>query len=106
VHKLIQVYKIWHETLPNISKYSRYSLGLKIDSLFLEVIESILSAISAHTSEKHKYLREASKSLDLLQFFLQIAWEVKAVSDKKFLLLSEKLVVIGKMLGGWIKRAQ
>jgi hypothetical protein len=92
--------------LPSIPKHSRYSLGLKIDNLFLTVIENILLAAGSHANEKHKYLSKASASLDLLKFFLQIAWEVKAISDNKFLLLSEGLVEIGKMLGGWLKRTQ
>ena len=92
--------------MPSIPKHSRYSLGLKIDNLFLAVIKNILLAANSHASDKHKYLNRASTSLDLLKFFMQIAWEIKALPNKKFLLLSEKLVEIGKMLGGWIKRAQ
>ena len=97
---------MWHETLPSIPKHSRYSLGLKIDNLFLAVIEGILSAASSKSKDKYMSLHSASASLDLLKFFLQVAWEVKAISNKKFLVLSEQLVEIGKMLGGWIKRAQ
>jgi len=31
-------------------------------------------------------------------------WEIKALDNKKFILLSEKLNEIGKMLGGWSKQ--
>ena len=41
--------------------------------------------------------------LDLLKFFLQISWEIKALDNKKYITLSEKLGEIGKMIGGWIK---
>jgi len=46
---------------------------------------------------------DASVKLDLLKFFLQIAWEIKSLDNKKYILLSERLNEIGKMLGGWIK---
>jgi len=39
----------------------------------------------------------------LLKFFLRISWEIKAVDNKKYIALSERLDEIGKMLGGWIK---
>ncbi|MBU1685335.1 four helix bundle protein [Patescibacteria group bacterium] len=97
---------MWHETLPSLPKHTKYSLGLKIDELFLGVIENVLEAAGSKPSDKCEHLHRASSKLDLLKFFLQIAWEVKAISNNKFLMLSEKLVEIGKMLGGWIKRAQ
>ena len=35
---------------------------------------------------------------------LQIAWEIKALDAKKYILLSGKLDEIGRMLGGWLKQ--
>ena len=92
--------------MPSLPKHTRYSLGRKIDELFLGVIENVLAAAGSKPNDKCEHLSKASSKLDLLKFFLQIAWEVKAISDKKFLLLSENLVEIGKMLGGWMKSAQ
>jgi hypothetical protein len=34
---------------------------------------------------------------------LQIAWENKCVKNDNYTLLSEQLIEIGKMLGGWKK---
>lgn len=42
--------------------------------------------------------------MDLLKFFLQIAWELKALDNKKYLALSAPLIEVGKMLGGWRKQ--
>jgi predicted membrane chloride channel (bestrophin family) len=49
-------------------------------------------------------ITKASNNLDLLKFFLQIAWEIKALDNKKYIALSEKLNEMGKMLGGWRKQ--
>jgi hypothetical protein len=43
------------------------------------------------------------EKIDLAKFFLQILWEIGALDNKKYILLSEKLDSIGKMLGGWLK---
>jgi len=84
-------------------KSSRYTLGIKIDSLFLEVIELIIKASYSDKLEKFISLKNASVKLDLLKFFLQITWEIKSLDNKKYILISEKMNEIGKMLGGWIK---
>lgn len=47
------------------------------------------------------YIVKASTKLDVLKFFLQLSWEIKALDNKKYSVLSQKLNEIGKMLGGW-----
>ena len=103
IQKLVQTYKLWHSFLSNFSKDSRYTIGTKIDSLFLETIELIIKASYSDKVEKLIALKNASTKLDLLKFFLQITWEIKSLDNKKYILLSEKLDEIGKMLGGWIR---
>ena len=63
-------------------------------------------AVNSNTTEKSACLKKASDKLDILKFFLKIMWEIKALPDKKFLMFSETLSETGKMLGGWIKKAQ
>ncbi len=58
----------------------------------------------APKSQKAAIVQRASTKLDALKFFLQIAWEVKALDNKKYLRLSEPLDEVGKMLGGWRKQ--
>jgi len=78
-------------------------LGSKIDSLFTETIELIIKASYSSKGEKLVYLLKASAKFDLLKFFLKVSWEIRALDNKKYIRLSEKLNEIGKMLGGWIK---
>ena len=103
IQKLVGIYKLWHEIVHNFSKDSRYTLGAKIDSLFLEVIENIIKAGYSDKAEKQIFLKRASAKLDLVKFFLQIAWEIKSLDNKKYINISEKLNEVGKMLGGWLK---
>jgi len=79
-------------------------MGEKIDSLFLEVTELAFLAGYFYKAQKLPYVQKAAVKLDLLKFFFQIVWEIKALDNKKFILLSEKLNEIGKMLGGWSKQ--
>jgi hypothetical protein len=77
-------------------------LGIKIDRLFIETTEYIFVASRMAKDQKLPYLQKASAKLDMLKFFLQISWEIKSLDSKKYIILSEHLDEIGKMLGGWI----
>lgn len=51
-------------------------------------------------------MQKAAAKLDLAKFFLQLLWEIGALDNKKFIVLSEKLYEIGKMFGGWVRQLQ
>ena len=103
IFKLVELYKLWHNILPHFPKTSRYRLGLRIDSLFIEIAENLFIANYSSKKEKLPFLTKSSKKIDLLKFLLQISWEIKALDDKKYLVLSQKVDEAGKMIGGWIK---
>jgi len=77
-----------------------------VDILFIEIIENIFIAQHKNKEQKLIYLNKSSDKLDLLKFLLQISWEIKALDNKKYILLSQKLNEIGRMLGGWQKQTQ
>lgn len=103
LQKLIISYKIWHGYLIGLEKSSRYSLGIKIDGLFVETISLLFSA-SKKRDHKLIYLSRASDTFDLLKFMLQISWDIKVIDNKKYIALSRELETIGRMLGGWLKQ--
>lgn len=104
LQKAVESYKLWHIWLNDFPRLSRYSLGAKIDSLFTDTIELLLLAGYASKPDKAALVRRASGKLDALKFFLQVAWELKALDNQKYTQLSEQLAEIGKMLGGWRKQ--
>ena len=100
------IYKLWLEFRDHVSKKFRHTLGDKIDSYFLDIIELLLVASYLGKEQKLPYLQKAGNKLDILKFFLQIAWEIKALDNRKYTILSEQLNEIGKMIGGWSKGLQ
>jgi hypothetical protein len=82
---------------------SRYTLGAKIDNLFLETTELILAAGFTERKLKLPIIQKVASKLDALKFFLKIAWELKILDHKKFAKISIPLAEVGKMLGGWQK---
>jgi hypothetical protein len=85
-----------------LPKTHRYSLGQRIDTLFIETIESVSVASFLVREEKLPYVKVAIRKMDAAKILLMILWETKSLDDKKYIALSEPLDEIGKMLGGWI----
>ena len=61
--------------------------------------------IASYMSKEQKLpvLQKANVKLDLLKFFLRIAWELKLFDTNKYTEISKPLDEIGRMLGGWRK---
>jgi hypothetical protein len=104
LQKAADAYKLWHNCLTSLPKSLKYSLGQKTDILLTDVIELILTAGFAAKNNKLAIIQKASIKLDVVKFFLQIAWELKAIDNKKFSAVSAPLGEVGKMLGGWQKQ--
>ena len=99
--KLKDTYNVWQGYLTHFPKANRFTIGSKIDVLFLEAIEYTFLASYTHTEEKQLLLNKGISKVDLIKLLLQLAWEIKALDNNKYALLSEHFAEIGKMLGGW-----
>jgi hypothetical protein len=106
LHKLTEVYKIWQAHFCHFPRLSKFSLGSKIDTLFTDTVELIFLAGYANIDQKYTFVVRAASKLDLLKFFLQIAWETKCLDQKKYIVLTVPLNEIGKDIGGWQKYLQ
>ena len=106
LERLISVYKLWHEFVQHFPKKFKYTLGNKIDFLFIETLDFIFTASHIARDQKLPIIQKASTKLDLLKFFLQISWELKALDNRHYILLSEPLNEIGRMMGGWIRQVE
>lgn len=87
-------------------RVSRYTLGSKIDELFLELLQIILFASYTKGKEKLAAVTKASIKLDAIKFFLQLGWQSKLLQNMGYVKISESLHEVGRMLGGWIKSLQ
>ena len=103
--KTKEAYRSWHSYLRNIHRIDRYTIGAKIDEVFISLLEFIYHACFASDKfEKLSCLTGAITKSDLLKFLLQLAWEQKIIDHKRYGALLLDLDEIGRMLGGW-KRA-
>lgn len=101
LEKVKTAYILWYEYYQTLFKAHRYSLGQRIDTLFVEIIESISIASFLPKEEKRPYVSVAIRKLDTLKVLLMVLWETKSLDNKKYIALSLQIDEIGKMLGGW-----
>lgn len=101
LEKVKSAYLVWYDFYSILPKTHRYSLGFRIDSLFIEIIEYVSMAAFLSRNEKLPYVRLAIRKLDTLKILLMVLWETKSLDNKKYIALSLQMDEIGKMLGGW-----
>ena len=101
LQKIKSAYLLWYGYYQTLPKTQRYSLGQRIDTLFIEIIEAVATANFLGRSEKLPYVRRAIQKLDALKILLMVLWQTKSLDNKKYGTLSAPLDEIGKMLGGW-----
>lgn len=99
---MLALYVEWHTTMSrHIPKELRYSLAVRIDGLFAQVLESISLAQFATPDTRSRYLSEAIGKNDTLKFMLYALHELKGIDIAKFVSLATKTEEIGRMLYGW-----
>ncbi|MFH1744660.1 MAG: four helix bundle protein [bacterium] len=103
INKEKEAYKYWQTLYKNFPKNERFGIGQKISQTFIEVLELNFTASYLPPEQKIILLTKTSSRLDVLKFFVQIAWENKCIPTEKYIDLSKKLEEVGRMLGGWRK---
>lgn len=106
IFKQKEAYQCWQAMHRDLPKTERLNIGQKISQLFIEILELTFTAAYLPPQEKIVLLEKTISRLDILKFFLQLAWESKLVPSNKYTGLFGKLEEIGRMLGGWRKGLQ
>ncbi|TSC63328.1 MAG: hypothetical protein G01um101493_450 [Microgenomates group bacterium Gr01-1014_93] len=106
LQKLYEFYGLLYQYLKIFPKKDRYSLGQKLESISLDIIESTFEIPRKKGQDKISLLQEASGKLDLLKFLIRLAKDTQALDNKKYVTLEEALQEIGRMLGGWLRATQ
>lgn len=105
--KMLAFYTEWHIILSrHIAKTLRYSLGIRIDNIFSEILEHISLAQFSTIEYKTAHLNRAIGKNDTLKFMLYALYELNGIDEKKFFSLSLKAEEIGRMLYGWKRQTE
>ena len=105
IHDL-KTYQLWITLHRDFRKLNEWDLVKRLNKLFLISLE--LAFCLSYMSVEHKLpmLNKAITKLDILKFFIQLAWENKLISTNKYSDIVSRLGEIGRQFGGWKKGLQ
>lgn len=103
IQKTYDLYKTIYEYTKAFPKSDKYALGEKIKELILETLELLIEAESAKREWKEPILEKVNKKLGVIKLLNRLANETKIMDNRKYLILTDQSLEIGRMLGGWIK---
>ena len=87
--------------LTQFPKSEKYVLANKIRESAYKMFE--LSVRIEKKYYKKTTLQDADIQLELLRIFNDLSYDLKFIDEKRYLLISDRLCEIGRLLGGWIK---
>ena len=90
--------------IPLLDKFPRarrFTLGERLESGLLEVLEECIDA--AYSSNKRAQLNAANRRLSSVRHLWRLAYELRVISQKRYFHGSRQLVDIGTQIGAWRK---
>jgi len=103
LQKSLEIYLSLSGLITSWPKKERHTLGIRVETQSLLLIEQIVSAEQSLPILKDRYLFEASVKAEILKILLRCAVLRQLIKETNYFTLAGKLVEIGKMIGGWIK---
>ncbi len=101
-HITYQLYKLFHQYIKLFPKTEKYTLGERIENSILDLLEIIQKASYVSKVNRVIHLENIDSKIQLLKILIRLTHEVRAIDDKKYLLLQAQLQEMGKMIGGWL----
>jgi four helix bundle protein len=81
----------------------RFRLAARIEQILFTFYENLLYAAKTHDTAH--YLLKADAEFDMLRAYFRLALELKYTTPDQYKYIAEQTTEIGKLLGGWIKKA-
>ena len=94
--------------IPQLDKFPRlrrYTLGERIETLLLQVLERLLEAACTFGRDKTRALQRALQHLNVVRHLWRLSHELKAVPPRAHAHGTQRLVEPGRQLGGWQRHA-
>lgn len=87
-------------------KFYRYTIGLPVIEKSFSILDLAMLARTKQGTSQLLIVKKIDVELKNIQLRLRIANEIKAFSDKSHITISESLIELGKIAGGWIKKIE
>ncbi|MEW6290945.1 MAG: diversity-generating retroelement protein Avd [Thermodesulfobacteriota bacterium] len=99
-HELLQ----W--MIPQLDKFPRvrrYTLGERLETGLLEVLEDLVAAAYSRSGAKQEALARANLRLETVRHLWRLAHELKAASPRSYEHGARLFDDLGRQVGGWLR---
>jgi len=103
IHEISNLYKELYNTRNQISKLDKLSIYLKIENIIIECLELGIASALSPKNIKIDLVYKLKIKIEVAKRLIRLIWELKIITNKKYITLEEKVVKISKMASGWIK---
>jgi hypothetical protein len=103
IHKAYDFYLALNKIIRTIPKKDRYTLGVKVEKMSLDLIINFYQANHYNGQKRLDILDKADLKIKVLKMLVRALHDLDDINPKKYLRLEARLKEIGRMLGGWIK---
>ena len=105
--KMVNLIYYSKNLLKKYPKSERFDLCSDIKNILYNALRNIIFAWKEYkTEDKLKYLRIVDVDLIVLKSLITISYKYQYITQKNYMVWSEHVSEIGKLIGGWIKSCQ
>ena len=105
--RMLEIHLWLFAKVTTFPKQQRFILGQHIQHSSLQCLRCIIEANNARTAETTLGRLDAlNVELEVLRGLLRVAFEMKFLSAKSLGFVTKQVDEVGKMTGGWIKKAK
>jgi hypothetical protein len=90
--------------LDNFPRNRRFTLGERLESGLLEILECLVEA--AYARNKRDLLKLANSRLAVIRHLWRMAYELQTIPAKRYEHGARLLENLGKQIGGWLKSVE
>lgn len=101
--KAYDAYQLVASLVQDFTKKDRYSIGVRLETQFLLLIEDIVTAEVTVPALKDRALISATVRADVASVLVRLTLERKLIRETNYFLLANALTEIAKMATGWRK---
>jgi len=99
-----EVFMLWLlNHTADFPKHERFRLGKRIDDALFNFHLALTQAV--YQTDVQANLRNADLHLNLLRTYFRLALEMQYTTPNQFAYIAEQVDEIGRLLGGWQKKA-
>ncbi len=101
---MYQVYVSLYDSIKYFPKKDQYTLGIRLEAMALDILELIFLARARSGAGQTLLLRKVDLKLKTLRLLVRMSHEIGALSQSSYIALEEKLLEIGRIIGGWLRK--